>query len=121
MSKKVIVLGASPNASRYSHRAVRKLIEYGYDVYPVGVKKGKIENLDILEAIPALNEKPYCVVLYINAEKQAAYYTQIIGLLPECVYFNPGTYNNEFEALLKSNHISVVEGCTLAALSMGEF
>jgi len=40
-SKKTIVLGASTNPSRYSNMAVKKLLNFGHEVIPVGIKNGK--------------------------------------------------------------------------------
>lgn len=118
--QKVVVLGASANMSRYSYKAVRKLHENGYEVYPVGLREGFIEGKPILTSPPLL-DGVYAIVLYMCAENQKAYYDYIISTKPGYVHFNPGTWNAELIALANKNGIRTEEGCTLAALSMGDF
>jgi len=36
------VIGASPNGYRYSNKAVNSLLDYGFEVIPLGIRKGKI-------------------------------------------------------------------------------
>ncbi len=40
---KTLVIGASPNSSRYSYKAVKLLKRYNHEVIPLGIRKGKIE------------------------------------------------------------------------------
>jgi len=120
MSEKVIVIGASPNFSRFSHRAVKRLRNSGYNVIAIGNKTGMIDDVEIIQTMP-LEENVYSVVLYIGPQHQKSYYDYIVGLKPQNLYFNPGTYNKELEDLAKENKINIVEGCTLAALTMGDF
>jgi uncharacterized protein len=50
--KRTIVLGASPNPERYAYKATKKLKAYGYEVIPVGIKKGEIEGITIQNDTP---------------------------------------------------------------------
>lgn len=120
MSKKVVVIGASPNASRFSNRAVKKLLQQNYVVYAVGKAAGEIDNIPIVDSMPDIHDV-YAVVLYINPQIQKKYYNAIVNLKPDFVFFNPDTYNPEFVTVLKNNHIKVTEGCALASLSLGDF
>ena len=40
--KKTIILGASPNKNRFSNKAVKSLVRYGYPVIPIGKHEGEI-------------------------------------------------------------------------------
>ncbi|MDD3875644.1 MAG: CoA-binding protein [Bacteroidales bacterium] len=120
MSKKVIVIGASPVPSRYSNRAVRKLVNSGYDVTAIGMRSGKIESINIIQSMPHI-EDVYSVVLYINPEIQKTYYKYILDLKPINVFFNPGTFNPEFIKILENSNIEIQDNCALVALSMGVF
>ena len=51
--KKTVVIGASENPERYSHKAVISLSKYGEDVVAVGLKNGFIAH------IPITKEKNY--------------------------------------------------------------
>ncbi len=117
---KVIVLGASPNPSRYSYKAVRMLLRYGHDPVPVGVREGEIEGKAIIKGKPQV-EGVHTVTLYLNPQRQQDYYEWILSLSPRRVIFNPGTENTEFKQLLEQRGIETVENCTLVMLASGLF
>jgi predicted CoA-binding protein len=115
-----LVLGASPNAERYSFLATQLLNEKGYAVYPFGIKKGQIGNLSILNEWPKTGSID-TVTLYVGPAGQLAYYEPIIQLAPRRIIFNPGTENPELEALAQSNGIETLEACTLVLLKTGQY
>ena len=48
MTKKTIILGASPKPERYAFKATKMLAEKGHPVFPIGIKKGNIGDHQIL-------------------------------------------------------------------------
>jgi predicted CoA-binding protein len=118
--KKTLVLGASTDPSRYSNIATLRLQKQGYEVVPIGVKAGNIDQTAILLGKPMLNDID-TVTLYINPNRQEDYYDYILGLQPKRVIFNPGTENIDFAALLKSNGIEAECACTLVLLAMEQY
>ncbi|HNP78603.1 MAG TPA: CoA-binding protein, partial [Cyclobacteriaceae bacterium] len=40
--KRTVVVGASPNPSRYAFLAAEMLTQGGYEMIPVGIKKGEV-------------------------------------------------------------------------------
>ena len=93
-SKKTLVLGASPNPDRYSFLAVNKLANYGHSVVPVGIKKGKIQDMEIINQ-NVMVENLDTITLYLNPTNQQPYYDYILSLNPKRIIFNPGTENRE--------------------------
>jgi uncharacterized protein len=120
MTKKTLVLGASPNPARYGFLATNMLKEYHHEVVPFGIKKGQVNGLDIVNELPTDTDFD-TVTLYINPHNQKEYYQYIIGLSPKRVVFNPGTENKELEELLIENRIEPVEACTLVMLRTGQY
>jgi hypothetical protein len=118
--KKTLVLGASPNPDRYANRAVKKLKMYGHEVIAVGRKPAGIDDTQILQKIPR-EENIDTITVYLNAENQKQYYTDIISLHPHRIIFNPGAENPELEELAQKNNIETMEACTLVLLSTGQF
>lgn len=119
-SKKTLVLGASPNPDRYSFLAVNKLAKFGHAVIPVGIKKGKIQDMKILNGLP--EEKDVDTVsLYLNPANQKTYYDYILSLNPKRIIFNPGTENSELKNLAREKGIDTLEACTLVMLSTGQY
>ena len=118
--RNVVVIGASPNATRYSFMATERLLNHGYTVFPIGLREGKIEGLDIITSRPQVSDID-TVTLYVGPQNQPAWEDYIISLKPQRVIFNPGTENHAFESKLQANGIEAEEACTLVLLSLGEF
>jgi len=118
--KITVILGASNNPSRFSYVAVHRLKQKGYEVVPVGIKKGSVAG----EEIRDIRQKPYIdyvdtITLYMNPENQKAYYDYIMDLGPRRIIFNPGTENPELAAVARDQDIETIFNCTLVMLSQG--
>ena len=118
--KKTVVLGASPNPSRYSNQAVKRLTSSNIEVIPVGVRKGEIEGINILTETPFI-EDVHTITLYLNPTRQEAYYDYILGLKPKRIIFNPGTENPELIRLATAQNIEAEIACTLVLLAVNEY
>ena len=119
-NKTTVVIGASPNADRYSYKATLSLQQHGHTVFPVGIRSGKINDLDIITDKPNLKDVD-TVTLYVGPDNQAAWADYIVSLSPKRLIFNPGTENPELEALAKSKGINVEIACTLVLLSTNQY
>ena len=120
MNKKTVVLGASPNSSRYSNLAVNRLLAHGHSVIPIGKREGKINNADIITGTPEIDNVD-TVTLYLNSQNQKQYYDYILSLHPKRLIFNPGAENDELAALAAKNNIQPMEACTLVLLSTNQY
>ncbi|PHN05341.1 CoA-binding protein [Flavilitoribacter nigricans] len=118
--KKTVVLGATNNPSRYAYRAVEMLLDHGIEPVPVGIRRGSIEGIDILNDRPDL-EDVHTVTLYLNPERQREYYDYIMAMNPKRIIFNPGTVNPELMNMAREKGIEVEVGCTLVMLSVGSY
>jgi len=117
---KIVVLGASPNAERYSYKAVRSLTRRNYPVIPIGIRPGTIGDLPVVTGKPVIDEV-HTLLLYIGPARQKQYYDYIISLKPKRIVFNPGTENYELIALCEKNSIEVIIDCAMLMLSTGSF
>lgn len=120
MNKKTLVLGVSPNPLKYSHKAVKRLIENGIEVHAVGKYGTTVDNLEVKNE-PYPIEGIHTIALYLNAQNQKEYYDYILSLKPQRIIFNPGTYNDELIKLASENGIKVVEDCVLVMLRAGDY
>ena len=118
--KKTVVLGATPNPSRYAYLATNRLKEYNQPVVPVGIRQGEIGGTEILQGTPPIEEVD-TVTLYLGAPRQKQYYEYILSLEPKRIIFNPGTENPELVQLAKEQGIESVRGCTLVMLAVGDY
>ena len=120
MNKKTVVLGASPNPSRYSYLAVNRLIAHGHDVIAIGKRNGQIRGIEIITDHPVLEDVD-TITLYLNAQNQKQYYDYILSLRPGRLIFNPGAENEELANLAAQQNIKPMEACTLVLLSTGQY
>jgi predicted CoA-binding protein len=120
--KKTVVVGATPNQSRYANLAASMLAEYNHETVLLGIKKGEIDGNPILNIRdrPAITDVD-TVTLYIGPQRQPEWYDYLLGLKPKRIIFNPGTENEEFEALAKKQGIEPLEACTLVLLRSRQF
>lgn len=121
-NKKTVIIGATPNPSRYAFFAAEKLQRKGYEFVPVGIKKGEVFGKEILD----LRKKPEIkdvdtVTLYVGPQNQPEWYDYILSLNPNRIIFNPGTENYEFEKRAYNQGIEVEEACTLVMLGVGSY
>lgn len=119
-NKKTLVIGASPNASRYSHRAALELSHYKHPIHLLGLRNGEIAGVPI-DTFPEPYENIDTVTLYLNSTNQIPYYKYILSLKPKRVIFNPGAENDELASLLKKHNIEPLNACTLVMLSIGNY
>jgi predicted CoA-binding protein len=120
--KKTVIVGATPNESRYAFLAAQSLTAYNHEIVPLGIKKGMVLGKPILN----IREKPFIpevdtITLYIGPRHQPEWYDYLMGLKPKRIIFNPGTENPEFGKMAAGAGIEVVEGCTLVMLRTGQY
>jgi predicted CoA-binding protein len=122
MGKKTVIIGATPNPSRYAYLACRMLLDHGHEVVPVGIKKGTVFGKEIqdLRLRPKI-ENVDTVTMYIGTRHQSEWADYILSLKPARVIFNPGTENNELIRKLSEAGSDPVEGCTLVMLRSGQY
>ncbi|MES2556244.1 MAG: CoA-binding protein [Bacteroidota bacterium] len=118
--KNTLVIGASINPARYSHRAITQLRAHGHPVLALGLKSGMVEDVTI-DTEWNSDWQVDTVTLYLNPKRQEAFYDRIVALQPRRVIFNPGTENTILEELLHKAGIETEEACTLVMLSLGQY
>jgi hypothetical protein len=120
MSKSTLVIGASLKESRYSNICVKTLVSGRFPVTAVGLREGFIDETQVLSGFPEVNNI-HTVTLYLGPDNQKSWYNYILKLNPRRVVFNPGTENEEFEAMLSDAGIEVIEGCTIVMVKGGTY
>jgi len=120
IQKKTLVLGASPNSSRYSYLAIQRLRNFKHPVVGIGKKTGKVADIEINTDQPKI-EGVDTITLYMNASNQKQYYDYILSLHPKRIIFNPGAENDELDQLALKNGIKTQDACTLVLLSTGQY
>lgn len=115
-----LVLGASPEPTRYSHMAATRLMANNHPVLLVGKRKGTIGGVPIHEHLPT-GTVVHTITMYLAPAHQASLVNELLDLRPRRIIFNPGTENSMFAQAAEERGIEVVEGCTLVMLATGGY
>ena len=118
MAKKVAVIGASSDRSKYGNKAVRAFARTGHDVVPINRKESEVEGL---KAYPSVLDVPG------DVDMATFYVAPAIGLqiIEEVarkgireVWLNPGAGSPELVERSKALGIETVVACSI--LGIGE-
>ena len=117
-----VIVGATPNTSRYAYMAAERLTQHQHNIVPIGIKKGQVFGKEILP----IRDNPQIsnvdtITMYIGPQHQAEYIDYLLSLKPRRILFNPGTENDDFMEKARTMGIEVVEGCTLVMLGAGTY
>ena len=120
--RRVALIGATTNTSRYAYFAAELFNQYKVEFVPLGIKTGEVFGNKILDirTFPAVGNID-TITLYLGPKNQLEYYEYLISLKPNRIIFNPGTENFELSQLAQKNNIVVQEACTLVMLRLGNF
>lgn len=121
MTETVVVLGASPDAERYSNKAQRLLAAHGHRVVPVSPVYTDVEGIPALKSVSDVTGPVDTLTLYLSPKRLGPMTEQIVKLHPGRVIFNPGTETPELQQALTDAGIPWEEACTLVLLRSGQF
>lgn len=119
-NKKTLVLGATPNTSRYANLAANRLVRSGHSIVNVGLKSGDIAGVPI-EKPEAIHRDIDTITLYVGPQHQEELYDYILKTHPKRIIFNPGTENSELRRMANEQGIETEYACTLVLLSIGQY
>jgi predicted CoA-binding protein len=120
-TERVVIIGASDNPERYSHRALMLLRKHGHEVIPVHPKLTTIEDLSVVPDIASIQGAVDTVTMYVGPQISSGLADKLVALRPRRVIFNPGAENLELAAKLREAGIACEDACTLVLLSTGAF
>ena len=124
-NKKTLILGATPNPTRYAYLAAERLTNKKHDIVLVGIKKGEMFGQNI-EVQTKENDLPIyddidTITLYVGVQNQPEWYDYILQTNPKRIIFNPGTENPELIEMAREAGIEVEVACTLVLLNTGQY
>jgi len=117
--KRWAVVGASADESRYSYKIFNLLLEHGYEVYGVNPNYEKIDGKKCYPEVSSLPALPEVLCMVINPRLGKKIVEDAIRLGIKNLWFQPGSYNEEIEEIMKlvgKNGVKYVKGCVLLEL-----
>ncbi len=119
--ERVVIVGASNNPERYSHRALLLLRKHGHEVVPVHPKLAEIEGIPVVADLGLISGPVDTVTMYVGPAISSGLQDKLIALKPRRVLFNPGAENASLADALQKAGIACEEACTLVLLNIGQF
>jgi uncharacterized protein len=119
--ERVVIIGASNNPERYSHRAQLLLRKHGHEVVPVHPKLAEIEGIPVVADVGLISGPVDTVTMYVGPAISAGLQDKLIALKPRRIIFNPGAENASLADALQKAGIACEEACTLVLLNTGQF
>jgi predicted CoA-binding protein len=120
MNKKTLVLGATPDESKYANLASNKLVHNGHSIVNVGLRDGVVAGVPI-EKAETIHQDIDTITLYVGPQNQKGLYDYILNTHPRRIIFNPGTENSELKRMADEKGIETEYACTLVLLSTGQY
>ena len=120
--RKTVIVGATPNPSRYAYLAAERLTSHNEKFVPIGIKKGEVFGEQILD----IRQKPRIenvdtITLYLNVFNQREWEDYFLSLNPKRIIFNPGAENVELARRAELQGIKSQNACTLVMLGSGVY
>lgn len=119
-NKKTLILGATPDPSRYAYLAANRLTGRGHTIVNVGIKTGEVAGVPI-EKPETIHTDIDTITLYVGPMNQPPLYDYILNTHPKRIIFNPGTENEELRQMARKAGIETDYACTLVLLSVGQY
>ncbi len=124
-SKKTLILGATPNPTRYAYLAAERLTNRNHEIVPVGIKQGELfgQPIEVQTQTDDLtiHNDIDTITLYVGVRNQPEWYNYILQTKPKRIIFNPGTENPELMKMAREEGIEVEVACTLVMLGSGQY
>ncbi len=117
----VLLIGASNNPSRYSNKAMARLLASGHRVIPVHPFSEIEAPEPTVHHLSLVKGKIDIAVVYVRAELLKADLVELIRIAPALVIFSPGAESVELKNKLENTGIRTKNACTLVLLSIGRF
>jgi uncharacterized protein len=116
--KRVAVVGASADRSKYGNKAVRAYRNAGWTVFPVHPTLREVEGL---EAYPSLDALPVAeldrVSLYVPARIGIQILDQVARKRARELWLNPGSESPELLDRASKLGLSVIQACSILAVA----
>lgn len=114
MSKKTVaIVGASRDAKKYSHKAVKAFLKNGYKVYPVNPHSSKIADLDCFADLEDLPEKVEEISIYVPPYLTIGILQTLVDYPVKKIYLNPGSADDIVRSMAEKLNLPIVEACSI--------
>ncbi len=113
MSKKVAVIGASANPSKYGNKVVKAFIKRGYTVYPVNPEEEEILGLKVYKSIKDIPDRLDMVSVYVPPQITLKLLPEIAEKGCDELWLNPGSESDEVLKKAEELGLNIIQACSI--------
>ena len=121
MAETVVILGASTNPGRFSHKAQLALLASGHTPVPVNPRYAEVDGIRCYPDLKSVGRDVDTVTVYVRPDILAPMIDDVVQMMPGRVIFNPGSECREASDRFESAGIRVQNACTLVLLDTSRF
>ena len=114
--KRVAVLGASADRSKFGNKCVRCYLDVGWDVVPVNPGATLVEGLDAVPRLADVAGPIDRVAVYLPPPVTADLLEEMAASDAGDVYFNPGSADRSILDRAIALGIRAIDGCAIVAV-----
>lgn len=116
-SKKVAVIGVTPNEEKYGFKIYRCLKEHHFETFGISPLYDNILGDKIYKNLSQLPVKPDLVVFVVSPKYGYDYVKECLSLNISPIWLQPGTYDEPFIQYLENHHMTYIQDCVLRKLN----
>ena len=114
--KKWAVVGASDKPEKFGYKICKKLLEHGYEVYPVNPRLDEIEGIRVYPSLTSIPVKIDVVDFVVNPSIGKSILKEVKQLGIENIWLQPGARSEEIKQIASDSNINMVKDCVLVSL-----
>jgi len=110
----VAILGASADRSKFGNKAVHSHLAKGYQVFPVNVRGGEIEGLQVYQSLAEVPvEELDRISVYLPPAIGLKLLDEIAAKPRRELWFNPGSESDELLAKARAMGLDPIVACSI--------
>jgi uncharacterized protein len=113
-TRRIAVVGASPDPSRPSHGVLRRLLAAGYDVVPVNPRCDEVLGLPTVPSLPEVEGPIDLVDVFRRAEHAPALAEQSVAVGASALWLQQGVRSPEARRIAEEAGLDYIEDACLA-------
>lgn len=116
--KTIAIIGASNDRAKFGNKAVRALLQQGYEVFPVNPKEETIEGLRAFKSITDVPVRPHKISVYLPPPVLLKVLPAIAAKGCDELWLNPGTESEEVLAEAEQLKLNVIQACSIVGVGV---
>ncbi len=121
MTKRVAVIGASSDRSKFGNKALRAFQAEGHTVIPINPNEPEVEGLKTYASVLDVPEPIDMATVYVQPEvgrQLLAEFEQ--KQIPE-IWINPGAESYDLVAEARRRHLNIIQACSIVAIGRSPY